>query len=59
MKQPGFFDVKEHLARLRRLGDQLEAFTGLWILKCFALIWRKLWSIQTEARMNDRSNTAI
>lgn len=27
MKQPGFFDVKEHLARLRRLGDQLEAFS--------------------------------
>ncbi len=25
MKQPGFFDVEERLARLRGLGDQLEA----------------------------------
>ena len=27
MKQPGFFDVEERLARLSRLGDQLEAFS--------------------------------
>lgn len=26
MKQPGFFDVEERLARLSGLGDQLEAF---------------------------------
>lgn len=26
MKQPGFFDVDERLARLSGLGDQLEAF---------------------------------
>ncbi|CEF40001.1 hypothetical protein predicted by Glimmer/Critica [Acetobacter senegalensis] len=25
MKQPGFFDVEERLARLSGLGDQLEA----------------------------------
>jgi hypothetical protein len=27
MKQPGFFDVEERLARLGGLGDQLEAFS--------------------------------
>lgn len=27
MKQPGFFDVDEPLARLSGLGDQLEAFS--------------------------------
>ncbi|GBR05915.1 hypothetical protein AOE01nite_36140 [Acetobacter oeni] len=27
MKQPGFFDVEERLARLSGLGDQLEAFS--------------------------------
>jgi len=27
MKQPGFFDVEDHLARLSGLGDQLEAFS--------------------------------
>jgi len=27
MKQPGFFDVDERLARLSGLGDQLEAFS--------------------------------
>ncbi|MFT8913202.1 transposase [Zymomonas mobilis] len=27
MKQPGFFDVEERLARLSELGDQLEAFS--------------------------------
>ncbi|GBR04660.1 hypothetical protein AOE01nite_19080 [Acetobacter oeni] len=27
MKQPGFFDVDERLARLSRPGDQLEAFS--------------------------------
>lgn len=27
MKQPGFFDVEERLARLSRLGDPLEAFS--------------------------------
>lgn len=27
MKQPGFFDVEERLARLSRLGDQLAAFS--------------------------------
>lgn len=27
MKQSGFFDVEEHLARLSGLGDQLEAFS--------------------------------
>lgn len=27
MKQPGFFDVEERLARLSTLGDQLEAFS--------------------------------
>jgi hypothetical protein len=27
MKQPGFFDVDERLARLSGLGDQFEAFS--------------------------------
>lgn len=27
MKQPGFFDIEERLARLSGLGDQLEAFS--------------------------------
>lgn len=27
MKQPGFFDVEERLARLGGFGDQLEAFS--------------------------------
>ena len=27
MKQPGFFDVEERLARLSGPGDQLEAFS--------------------------------
>ncbi|KXV57808.1 transposase [Acetobacter senegalensis] len=27
MKQPGFFNVEERLARLSGLGDQLEAFS--------------------------------
>lgn len=27
MKQPGFFDVEERLARLSGLGDQLEVFS--------------------------------
>lgn len=27
MKQPGFFDVEEQLARLSGLGDQLELFS--------------------------------
>ena len=27
MKQSGFFDVEERLARLSGLGDQLEAFS--------------------------------
>ena len=29
MKQPGFFDVEERLARLSGLGDQLEAFSRI------------------------------
>lgn len=29
MKQPGFFDVDERLARLSGLGDQLEAFSRI------------------------------
>ncbi|WP_158093000.1 hypothetical protein [Gluconobacter sp. DsW_058] len=29
MKQLGFFDVEERLARLSGLGDQLEAFGGI------------------------------
>jgi len=27
MKQPSFFDFEEHIARLSRLGEQLEAFS--------------------------------
>ncbi|MDE7540378.1 IS5/IS1182 family transposase, partial [Gluconobacter sphaericus] len=27
MRQPGFFDVEERVARLSGLGDQLEAFS--------------------------------
>lgn len=33
MKQSGFFNVEERLARLSRLSKQLETFSGLWILK--------------------------
>ena len=41
MKQSGFFDVEERLARLSGLGDQFEAFPGLWILKFSARNWRR------------------
>ena len=54
MKQAGFFDVEEQLAQLSGIGDQLEAFPGLWILKCSALIWSRFWLIPTQAKADDR-----
>ncbi|GLQ64135.1 hypothetical protein GCM10007867_29810 [Gluconobacter cerinus] len=53
MKQAGFFDVEERLARLSGLGDQLEAFSRMWILRPSALICRRLWRILTEAKAGD------
>jgi hypothetical protein len=50
----GFFDVEECLARLSGLGDQLEAFPRLWILKSSVRIWNWLWPIQTEAKVDVR-----
>ncbi|OAJ67065.1 transposase [Gluconobacter cerinus] len=37
MKQPGFFDVEERLARLSGLGDQLEALSLTVDLEVFRL----------------------
>lgn len=54
MKQAGFFDVEERLARLSGLGDQLEAFSRTVDLKSSALTWRRLWRILTEAKADDR-----
>ena len=36
MKQPGFFDVEERLARLSGLGDQPEAFLRI---VSFEMFW--------------------
>lgn len=38
MKQPGFFDMDERLARLSGLGDRSKRFLELWILRRSVLI---------------------
>ena len=50
MKQLGFFDVDERLARLSGLAISSKRFPGLWILRRSALIWTGLWPIQTGAK---------
>lgn len=52
VKQPRFFAVEERLARLNGLGEQLAAFSRTVILKSSALIWSRLWLIQTGALNN-------
>ncbi|MDR6182247.1 hypothetical protein QE368_001089 [Asaia bogorensis NBRC 16594] len=54
MKQPGFFDKDERLARLSGLGDQLEVFSRTVDFEASALIWRRLWLTQTGARAGVR-----
>ena len=50
MKQPGFFDVEERLARLSGLGDQLEAFSRTVDFDAFRPDLEKLWRIQMGAK---------
>ncbi|KXV36016.1 transposase [Gluconobacter thailandicus] len=50
MKQPGFCDVDERLARLSRLGDQLEAFSRTVDFEAFRPDLEKAWPIQMAAK---------
>ena len=51
MKQSGFFDVEERLARLSGLGDQLEAFSRTVDFEVFRPDLEKA---LTEAKADDR-----
>jgi hypothetical protein len=33
----------------------LKPFLGLWIVKCFALIWTRLWRMRMETKAVDRA----
>jgi len=53
MKQAGFFDVDERLARLSGLGDQLEVFSQIVDFEVFRPDLERLCSIQVGVKADD------
>ena len=54
MKQLGFFDVEERLARLSGRGDQLEAFSQIVDFEVFRPDLDRHWPIQTGEKAGVR-----
>ena len=61
IKQPGFFDVEERLARLHGLGDQPEAFSRTVDFEVFRpidpVLMFKILVIQTLNNLSNEQNT--